>query len=160
MLKKIFVTFFIFLCFNNSVFSKEIPVKVVPDSEITTSNGNLQEGDNINLVTAEDIYVDSKLYIKKGENVSGVITSLVNNDFTCQSASIYAEQFKVKNVDGKTIKLNGIVYKNGRNHSYITQFMPDFFQLIRGGEAKIVPQKDSFTLYLEDGKKREVKDDL
>jgi len=160
MLKKIFITLFIFLCFNSSVFSKEIPVKIIPDTEISTSKGSLQEGDNIKLVIAEDVYVDSKLIIKKGEPVNGVITKLTENDFTCQPASIYAENFKVKNVDGKIVKLNGIVYKEGRNHSYITQYLENGFQLIRGGEVKINPQKDFFTLYLDDNKKREVKDDL
>ena len=166
MLKKILITFFILFCINNAVFSIEIPVKVVPDSIISTSGGNLQEGDSINFVTAEDIYLDSKLYIKKGEKVSGVITNLVNNDFTCQNASIYAENFKTKNVEGKSIKLIGIIHKDGRNHSYVTQYIPDnpmstsLFFFIRGGEAKIVPQKDSFILFLENNKKREVKDDL
>lgn len=166
MLKRIFMAFFILFCFRSAVFSKEIVVKVVPEREISTADRSLQEGDDINLITSEDVYVDSKLFIKKGEQVQGVVTSLVDNDFTCQSASIYAENFKVKTVDGKTVKLNGIVYKNGRNHNYVTQYIPDnlgaanLFFFIRGGEAKIVPNKDSFTLYLDDNKKREVKDDL
>jgi hypothetical protein len=166
MIKKIFLILIIFLCFNNSAFSKEISVKVIPDSEISTSDGSLQEGDSINLIIVEDVYVNTKLYIKKGEPVVGIITSLVNNDFTCQNASIYAENFKAKNVDGKIVKLNGIVHKEGRNHSYFTQYMPDnpmstsLFFFIRGGEAKIVPQKDSFILYLDDGEKREAKNDL
>lgn len=166
MLKRILLIFLILICFNNIAFSKEISVKVVPASEISTSNPSLQEGDNINLFTAEDMYVDSKLFIKKGEQVQGVITSLVNNDFTCQSASIYAENFKVKNTDGKIVKLSGIVYKNGRSHNYFTQYLPDhilhpgLFFFIRGGEAKIMPGKDSFTLYLDDNKKQGAKDDL
>lgn len=166
MLQKIFIAFFIVLCFYNTAFSKEVIVKVVPEKEISTANGSLQEGDSIDMIASEDVYLDSKLFIKKGEPVRGIVTSLVNNDFTCQTASIYAENFKVKNVDGKIVKLKGIVYKSGRNHSYLTQYFPDtqvlpgLFFFVRGGEVKIVPDKDSFTLYFDSNKKQEVKNDL
>jgi len=162
MLKRILIIFTVLFLTFNMVFAADIPVKVETLSKISTSDGHLQEGDNINFVVADDIYVDSKLLIKKGESVTGVITSLVNNDFTCQSASIYAENFKARTIDGKIVKLNGIVYKEGRNHSFVTQYLENGFQLIRGGEAQILPKKDSFMLYLkEDHKpKKETIDDL
>lgn len=166
MIKKILTTVLILFCTYSFASSKEVQVKVVPNAVLSTSDKNLQEGDSISLITAEDVYVNSKLVIKKGEPVLGTITNLVNNDFTCQPASIYAENFKVKNINGETEKLNGIVYKSGRNHSYITQYMPDatlalnLFFFIRGGEAKILPNKDSFILYFDDDKKREPKNDL
>lgn len=166
MFRKVLTISLIFICLNNIVLSSEIPVKVISESIISTSGKELQEGDDINLVIAEDVYINSKLFIKKGEPVKGVITSLVDNGFTCQPASIYAENFKVKNINGKTVKLKGIVYKNGRNHSYFTQYIPDntvflnLFFFIRGGEAKIVPNKDSFILYLKDNAKRQANDDL
>jgi hypothetical protein len=149
MFKKTATIFFILFFINNLTFANEIPIKVKATSKISTSNNSLQEGDKIKLISAKDVYLNSKLYIKKGAPVTGIITSLENNDFTCQEASIYAENFKTKNVNGETVKLNGIVYKKGRNHSYITQYMTDWFQFIRGGEAQILPEKDSFTLYLE-----------
>lgn len=148
MLKKIIPILIATLALNLIAYAEEIPVKVAPASIITTADKTLQEGDSVNFVTTNDIYVNSKLYIKKGETVTGIITSLVNNDFTCQSASIYAENFKVKTIEGKTAKLKGIVFKEGRNHSYFTQYLGNGFQLIRGGETKILPDKDSYTLYL------------
>lgn len=129
--------------------AKDIPVKIKPLVKISTSNNKLHEGDNINFVIAQDICINSKLYLKAGSPVIGVITSLVDNDFTCQEASIYAEHFKTKDVNGKTINLNGIVYKKGRNHWMLTQFLVGVYIFIRGGEAQIVPNKDFFNLYLE-----------
>ncbi|MDD3436653.1 MAG: hypothetical protein PHC64_05830 [Candidatus Gastranaerophilales bacterium] len=148
MFKKFFV--FILLFFSSQiVFAKEIPVKIKTLEKISTSNPQLQEGDTISLTTAQNVYVNSKLYIKSGTPVVGVITNLTENGFTCKEASIYAETFKVKNIEGKKVPLKGIVFKSGRDHHLFTQFLPGFYEFIRGGEAMILPNKDTFTLYLE-----------
>lgn len=162
MLKKILISLVLFLLLdlNSSAFSKDIPVPLITNTKISTSNVNLQEGDNINLLVADDVYLNNKLYIKKGSNAVGVITSLTKNDFTCQEAQIYAEQFKVKNVDGNIVKISGVVHKEGRNHSLMTQYMPFGYHIIRGGEAQILPEKDTFTLYLKNNTTKEAADDL
>jgi len=153
--RKFLLTFLLFLLVSNCVLAHEISLSVVPASKMSTSSRNLREGDSINFLTADDTMLGGKVYIKKDTEVTGLVTSLVHNDFTCQEASIYAENFRVKNVDGKTVKLKGIVYVKGRNHGLLTQFIPivpNFpiaYQFIRGGEVKLDPQKDSFTLYLE-----------
>ena len=149
MFKKISLLLVLLFALNSLVWAKDIPIQLEAASKISTANINMQEGDNLNLIVADDVYLESKLYIKKGTSVVGVITSLVNNGFTCQEASIYAESFRVKTVDGNTIKLKGIVHKEGRNHSLVTQYLPIGYHFIRGGEAEILPQKDIFTLYLE-----------
>lgn len=151
MMKKFFLTLFLIFstCLLVMAEDAEIPVKIEALNPISTANVNLQEGDSITMVVSDNVYVNSKLYIKQGAVATGVITSLVDNGFTCQEASIYAENFKVKNAAGKTVPLKGIVYKQGRNHSLFTQFLPTGFHIIRGGEAKIEPQKDNYTLYLK-----------
>jgi len=174
MVKKILLFFVLFFTLNSLVYAESnpcfdlsldyvqnIPVQIEPASKISTSDVNMQEGDNINLIVVNDVYLNSNLYIKKSTDVVGVITSLINNDFTCQEASIYAENFRVKTVDGKVVKLIGIVHKEGRNHSLVTQYLPIGFYFIRGGEAQILPKKDVFTLYLDtNNKARGVIDDL
>lgn len=152
MLKKIVLLSVLLLTVNSLVWAKDIPVQLEAAFKISTANTNMQEGDNLNLVVVDDVYLDSKLYISKGTAVAGLITSLINNGFTCQEASIYAENFRVKTVDGKTIKLKGVVHKEGRNHSLVTQYLPIGYHFIRGGEAEILPQKDIFTLYFETNK--------
>lgn len=147
MFRKIFLIFILIIFAGSIAFAQDIEVKAGALDVISTSNVNLHEGDDIILVVQNDVYLNSKPYIKKGEILTGVITSLVDNGFTCQEASIYAEHFKVKTVSGKTVDLKGIVYKKGRNHSLFTQFLPFGFDIIRGGEAKITPNKDVFTFY-------------
>lgn len=150
MIKRIVFVFIIFFFSFERALAQDIPVQVKSLSKISTSNINLQEGDTINFVVADNIYVKSKLYFKANESVQGIITSLNNNTFACQEASIYAENFSVKNVNGENISLKGIIYKKGRNHALFAQFVPVLYIFIRGGEAQILPQKDTFTLYIGD----------
>lgn len=155
-MRKLIVSLFVFFILCNSGFAQDIPVKLQALTKITTSNNTIQEGDFITLEIAQDVFVNSKLFIKQGERATGVITSLENNDFISQPASIYAENFRTVSVDGQTVKLDGIIYKSGRNHSYMTQYLENGFQLIRGGEAKIDPKKDKFILYLKEPKNDKV----
>lgn len=130
-------------------YAKDLPVNVYTPVKITTSNRLLQEGDTIEFKVAEDIYVNSKLYLTKDEKVTGVITSLEPNAFGCKEAVIYAENFKVKNTTGKMVNVNGIIEKKGRTHWMFTQILPFLPEFIRGGEAHILP-KERYTLFLED----------
>lgn len=143
--------FFILIFFMaKPVFAKDLPIQVVPESKITTSSFNLKEGDDISFVVAKDIYIDSKLYFKKGEKVTGLITSLVDNGFNCQEASIYIENFHLKNIHNENINLSGIVYRKGHDHSMLIQFIPILYPFVRGGEVQILPEKDVFTLYMDE----------
>lgn len=148
MLKKIILLLFLIIFFNTPTFSKEVPVIIIPVKEISTSDSKLQEGNFIDFVVAKDIYSNSKLLLKQGSVVTGIITRLQENEFNCQEASVYIENFKVQMPDGKLIKLNGIVYKKGRTHWMFTQVFVALYPFIRGGEAKILP-KEEFTLYLD-----------
>lgn len=139
----------IILVFGQVIFAQTTPVQINSTEKISTSNPNLQEGDKINFIITDDVFLNSKLYIKKGETVSGTITSLERKDFLYKPASIYAENFVTKNINGQKIKLDGIIYKKGSDYWMITQFIPAPLFTLKGGEAKIKPQKDVFTLYLE-----------
>lgn len=150
MVKKLSLILILMLLSSCVAISKELQVKVYSPVKITTSNPHLQEGDNISFILAEDVYLNSKVYLKKGEAVSGIITNITNNGFVCKEASIYAENFKVKNINERLVSLNGVVYKKGRTHELFTQFIPFVPEIIRGGEVQIKPQKDTFILYFED----------
>ena len=150
MIKKSILVLSLIFLLNTCAFAKDVPVKVETLLKISTSDVSLHEGDSITLNVANDIYVNSKLYIRKGAIAEGIVTSLVDNGFTCQEASIYAENFRVKTVNGDMVKLKGIVYKKGRNHYMVTQFLPFGYVFIRGGEAQILPEEDSFILHMEE----------
>lgn len=148
-IKKVFAVFILlFVC--QSVQSREIPVAIKPVCKITTSNLNLQEGDSVNFTVINDIVKDSKIYIKKGEQVTGTIISIEDNDYLYKPATLYADYFTTKNADGSIVKLSGIIYKKGNDHWMITQFIPVPLTLLRGGEVQIKPKKDIFTLILKE----------
>lgn len=148
MCRKIILSLFLF-SIGLASFSNEQIVNLYAPVKITTSNVNLKEGDEINFALSKDIYVNSKLYARKDEKVTGLITSLEPNGFACKEASIYVENFKTKNVDGKEIKLDGIIYHKGRTHWMFTQFVPILPTFIRGGEVQITPE-DTFELIMKE----------
>lgn len=151
MIKKLF-SLLILLIVGQISAAKEILVNIKPVNKITTSNINLQEGDSVDFSITDDIFINSKLYLKKNEPVSGIITSSEENGYLYKPAALYIDNFVVKDADGKTIKLKGIVYKKGNDHWMITQFIPFPCTFLRGGEVQIKPKKDAFTLILEDNK--------
>lgn len=138
----------IILLFGQIIFAQTTPVKIQPKEKITTANSNLQEGDSLNFTIKEDVFINSKLYLKQGELVSGTITSLERKDFLYKPASIYIENFVTKNNEGKKVKLDGIIYKKGSDYWMITQFIPIPLFALKGSNVKIKPDKDVFILYL------------
>lgn len=144
MLKKVILSL-ILLCTGLGVCANEQVVLVSAPAKVTTSDISLREGDEINFILGNDIYVNAKLYARKNEKVKGLITSLEPNGFNCKEASIYAENFVLKNVEGSDVKLEGILYVKGRTHWMFTQFIPFIPTFIRGGEVQIKPG-DTFEL--------------
>lgn len=149
MLKKVLLTGIILLL-GQIILAQTIPVQIKPAEKITTANCNLQEGDFVNFVVKDDVFLNSKLYLKKDEPVIGVITSLKQNNFLYVPASLYMENFVTKNTLGQRVKLDGIVYKKGEDYWMFTQFIPFPCFTLKGGNAKMRPNKDVFTLFLED----------
>lgn len=148
MFKKI-LFLLIILIFGKPIFAKTIPVQIKPAVKVVTSGIKLQEGDNIPFVIINDVYIDSKLYLYGGEKVLGTITNLKQNNFLYEPAEIYIENFHTIDTTGKSVKLDGIIYKKGNDFGMITQFIPFPCFAIKGGQARLKPKKDVFTLYLE-----------
>lgn len=142
---RIFLILFLFFLPLVS-FSKEIPVKIKPVKKITTSNTKLMEGDLLDFEIIQDVFVGSKIHLKEGQRVQGCITSIENNDFESQPAKIYIENFVIN--DNKLIKLNGIIYRSGNEHASLSELFGPLG--LRGGEVQIKPEKDVFTIYIEE----------
>lgn len=141
--------FFIFLLQVFPCIATEIPVNIVPANKITTCNENIQEGDFIEFIVAQNVNVKSKIFIPKGQKVRGILTTLEDNDILLKPASIYIEDFKTTDINGKEVSLNGIVYKKGNDHSLFKEII--LIDFIRGGEVFLAPEKDKFILFLEGG---------
>lgn len=145
--KNIFIVLVFIL--GQVVFAKTIPVQIKPAVKVVTSGIKLQEGDSIPFVILNDVYLDSKLYLYSGEKVLGTITNLKPNNFLYEPAEIYIENFYTMDTTGKSVKLDGIIYKKGNDFAMITQFIPFPCFAIKGGKVRFNPKKDVFTLYLE-----------
>jgi len=121
------------------VYSAETAIKVTPKKEYSTCKPYPKEGDYIEFVTIEE---NSK--IPKGSIVEGLLTERIENDFEGKVGSFYIEQFKI---NGK--KLNGIIYQKGNPHAlFLDNVLSSMW--VRGGEAFLKPNKQIFTLYLEE----------
>ena len=136
---------------SQQAFAKEIPIKITPAKEYSTTNTYPKEGDYLTFVTVED--ADE---IKAGTPLKGLLTERVENGFGGKVASLYVEQFKINSK-----KLNGIVYKKGNPHEVYFEYFDNVMALplklfddscsyVRGGEAFLKPRSDIFTLYLKD----------
>lgn len=134
---------------GQTVFAKTIPVQIKPTVKISTAGSKVQEGDVVDFVVLRDVYQGSKLYIKSGEKASGTITNLKQNNFLYEPAEIYIENFSTKDATEKPVKLDGVIYKKGCDYWMITQFIPFPCFAMKGGQVKLRPNKDFFTLYLE-----------
>lgn len=147
-MKKLFLLI-VLLLFSSQVFAKDILVKIYAPKKISTSNSNLQDGDFIEFRILSDVVLNPGLYIKKEEPVLGLITDMHGNQFGNKEASVYIENFTVKNTEGKTINLDGFIYKKGSNHWMYTQVFPGLHLFVRGGEVQIKPN-DTFNLYIKE----------
>lgn len=145
---RILVVLILSVIISNVVGAREIPVKIKPIHKITTSNLDLKEGDCLEFATSEDIYINSKTKIEKGQMVYADVTALEDNGFLVQPASLYIENFRTNDTHNNAIKLKGLIYKTGNDHHIFTDFF--VFDVLRGGEVQIKPEKDEFTIYFED----------
>lgn len=147
MIKKVSLLALILLTANSLSQANEYPVKVKPAEKISTSDVCLKEGKFIDFVVVDDV-LTPKIKLVKGQKITGLVTSVVPNDFWVQPASIYVENFKAKDSHNNLIKVNGVVYKKGNDHHNYTDFV--ILNFIRGGEVQIMPEADTFILYVED----------
>lgn len=136
----------VFIFVAQSAFAQEIPVRIKPLKKITTSNIDLKEGDEVDFVIVEDVLINSKTHIKAGEPVTGIITTIEENNILAKPAKLYIENIKTKNIDGQRVNLKGLVYKSGNDHNEIMEFLNP--EIVRGGEVQILPKKDEFIVYI------------
>lgn len=143
-MKKFVLT--IFVLFLNAVVisAGEIPVEVTPAFKVTTGGKTLQEGDFIDFKVVKD-----SGRLKKGAEVTGIVTYLDGNGFAGKAAAINIEEFRIKNT---AEKLKGGIYIYGSAHNQFMEFKDNLLlptAFIRGGEITLKPQKHIFMLYLE-----------
>lgn len=140
--------FFIMLFFLSVPVFGDTLVVVSPKVKITTSDQDLKEGDSLDFVVLNDVFMNNKLIIEKGSLAQGIVTYLEPNTWAGSVAKLTVEQFVVRDINNKRIKLIGNVYKEGSSHDFFLDLTHNF--LIRGGEAQIKPKKNKFNFYIKE----------
>lgn len=145
MIKKILLAVLSFLFLTSCVFAKDIPVKLVPVVKVSTSNLLLQEGDEVEFFIAEDVPLKRRKLLRN-QVVTGVITIIRDNNYYSEPAEVCIENLRLKS--DSRVSLSGVIYKKGNEHAKFG----DFFKIpiVRGGEVQIKPEKDVFTVYIEE----------
>lgn len=145
MLKKISIIAMTLLTFTGISYASDIPVKVTPNSIITTASrkSSIMEGDSVDFRVLEDAG-----YLKKGDIITGLVTNIEDNGFNGKAAEILIENFQFKNK-----KLKGYIYLKGSSHKKLAEFteynLSEAPSFIRGGEVIARPDECDFILYLE-----------
>lgn len=126
------------------VFAEEIPFKVTPAQVITTSKKSaLNEGDTIKFKVTEPAG-----YLKKGDIITGVVTSIEQNGFAGAEAKVLIEDFKFENKN-----IGGFISLLGNQHGGLKEFANLLFYMftkyVRGGEVIVNPEECDYILYLE-----------
>ncbi len=143
--KKIFIIAMTLLIFTGISYASDIPVKVTPNSIITTASrkSSIMEGDSVDFRVLEDAG-----YLKKGDIINGLVTNIEDNGFNGKAAEILIENFHYKNK-----KLKGYIYLKGSSHKKLAEFteynLSEAPSFIRGGEVIARPDECDFILYLE-----------
>ncbi len=118
--------------------AEKTAVEITPVKKITTSNDKFLEGD----------YVDFKI-IGSDKLVRGLIVKYEENGFGGKEAVLVIDQFRALNSNDK---YSGTLSITGNQHNGAGAVL-DFEEIafyIRGGEVKIIPDKDIFTIWREE----------
>lgn len=113
-------------------------VEITPVKKITTSNDKFLEGD----------YVDFKV-IGSDKLLRGLIVKYVENGFGGKEAVLVIDQFRAVTSNEQysgTISVSG----NQHNGAAAVLGLGEIGEYIRGGEVKIIPDKDIFTIWREE----------
>ena len=132
----------------------DLPIKLCPVEVISTANPLLKAGDSVDFVVAEDVFLEKNIVVKKGTKVSGLILSLVENTYHGAAAEIVIGQFEIKEKGNRLYNIKGVIEKKGSTHEKAinnwSYFIGPAVFWIRGGETKLTPEKDQYTLYIGD----------
>lgn len=152
MKKNIICLIFIFLVLCLPSFAEKIPVKITPIQLISTHYDNIEVGDKLAFQVVNDVYVKNKLFIKKGENIWGIVDFVHNNGWAGDSAEIKLEKFITKNVDGERIIINSNIRLDGNTETANSTkqiIASKILVLVRGSEIFIEPDTITFNIFIE-----------
>lgn len=152
MIKNFIYILILFIFAANPCFADKIPVKIAPTKVISTHHDEVELGDKIPFEVVNNIYIDNKLYIKKGTTVIGTVDFLHPNGWAGDSAEIWLNHFLImipekKNINADyTLKIVGNSSKANNIKQAIAYYI---IRLVRGSEVFIEPDTKIFNIFIE-----------
>ena len=156
-----FVSFLLMLFLMQPAFSldynysstKSVPIRMVITDEISTNNSVL-EGTTVYFKVIDDVYVENKKVVTKGELLPGKIETIITSGMNGFPAEIIIDSIEIPGI--KPSQLISTYTKCGQNRSLwvyplkwsltMIPFVGSLTNLIKGGHAKITPS-DIITVY-------------
>lgn len=150
MTKKIFLILICLLISNQTIFAKQIPVKIAPKQIITTKQDATDVGDHIKFEVVKDAYDDNgKLILNKGDELVGTVDFVHPNGWAGDSAEVKIKHFH--NKDKKTNYESPICIKGKPSEqNKIKRLAETIATAIRGSEVFVEPDSDQFDIFIGD----------
>lgn len=152
-MKKIVLFLIIFLSVQQTVFAQKIPVRITPSQIISTKADEVEIGDWLNFVVVSDVYLNNKIYIKKGTPIIGFVDFVHPNGWAGDNAEIKFKTFKTTDINKNLITINyplnldGNTLKANDTKQYLSWVLTI---VIRGSEIYIEPDTKVFNIFIEE----------
>lgn len=134
-----------------SANAEKIPVKITPTQIVSTNHDEINIGDWVGFEIVNDVYLDDKLYIKKGTPIYGFVDFVHPNGWGGDCAEIKFKTFKTIDAEGKKITLNSFLdlqgkCSKGNDLKQSTAFL--ITGIVRGSEIYFEPDTKTFNIFL------------
>lgn len=152
MIKKNIFFIFLFFILTTPAFAEKIPVKITPVQIISTNHDEVEVGDWINFETANNVYADGHLYIKKHTPIQGSVDFVHPNGWANDKAEISINKFYLKDINNKKCEINSnlkIKTVLSAKPSIKDLFGYYVLGIFRGSEIYIEPDTKTFNIFIE-----------
>lgn len=78
-----------------------------PANEISTTNDEIEIGDEIEFINQKEVYKNNKLFIAAQTKITGIVDYVDNNGWCADNAVIHINKFVAEDADGNKITING-----------------------------------------------------
>ena len=140
----IFLSLFVFLIQTPLAYAQKIfipagtPISVYAENEIDADD--VETDENINFAVQDPVYVNGKIVIKAGTQVTGQVTKKRNNSVLGIPGEIQISNFKIKN-GNNIINLRGSMINKGEDKYWVNLGWLFIFTIpfvfIKGDDGKI-----------------------
>ena len=96
---------------------ERVPIKLQIINPISTKNESITEGQVIDFIVKEDVKYNSKIIVKKGTKVTGVVQTYMDRGLNGVPAILIIDDFEIEGINKNRLKATYI--KRGQNRTLI-----------------------------------------